>query len=736
MLKTYHRNKSTILYKLSTQKIFLNIGDLLRYKEHFTGQTNYNCNEAREFYYKAQKLIPENGVPYNQLAIIAINYNNIFDAIYYHMRSLSTSNPIYSAKESLKVLLDEIRKKYDDKFKQESDQCSSGAEIMMPPREPNEIINIRKEIWIHPNGSKKYLVNSDHEVKSNENLKTDLAIKHPEYINLSNNDLKKEFLSSYLYVIGKLFSGIGLENFPNTMFKMLHEFNICMLRFPGIFKNQRILEIMAINIFLFDYHNIEDTDIPDTVKEVQSYAFQVGLFMFGIIINRLNDILNQYFIERAENENTSVNFNSLPEEFNDLLKPIKIWCNWMSLNVKLCNRKSHLNDTNEITPWKSFAKLLTNLSRLVEMHKNHCEYYFENAENRISIISEENKHLYGFGPLKDIMGKSVYVEYGIDEHLAKLFYKIREIVDFAENCLCDGELTILSMSRTSTGDKIFTKNVMTKESADKLLTVNLNTDFQCSGFDGRQEMLPNELEDSEGDANDKTDNHINTTNIELNELRTKKNILEQSTKIQQIYKENLQDILEDSQNSTVLEIKPKYLVPDTNCFIDYLEELEQLLLSKNTGYNLMVPLVVVNELEGLSKGFKFDSNIMSCQLTNSRIHHFDEVARYSALALEFIQSKYKLNIKCCTTKGSILKNSSAFTLEEDDSIYSNDDKILTTAVSLAAENFIQTDCERSFIRTEVVLLTTDRNLRVKALAKNLAVTGLKEFLNWTQGEKF
>lgn len=37
------------------------------------------------------------------------------------------------------------------------------------------------------------------------------------------------------------------------------------------------------------------------------------------------------------------------------------------------------------------------------------------------------------------------------------------------------------------------------------------------------------------------------------------------------------------------------------------------------------------------------------------------------------------------------------------------------------------------IQTELVLITTDRNLRVKALSRNLAVSGLHEFLHWAQG---
>ena len=49
-----------------------------------------------------------------------------------------------------------------------------------------------------------------------------------------------------------------------------------------------------------------------------------------------------------------------------------------------------------------------------------------------------------------------------------------------------------------------------------------------------------------------------------------------------------------------MEVRPHYLVPDTNCFIDHLEAL--LMLAASNHYVLVVPLVVVNELEGLSRG--------------------------------------------------------------------------------------------------------------------------------------
>lgn len=56
----------------------------------------------------------------------------------------------------------------------------------------------------------------------------------------------------------------------------------------------------------------------------------------------------------------------------------------------------------------------------------------------------------------------------------------------------------------------------------------------------------------------------------------------------------------DEQVSVVIEIRPKVIVPDTNCFVDFLPDIVK--ISSSGMYNLRIPVVVLNELDGLSKG--------------------------------------------------------------------------------------------------------------------------------------
>ena len=63
----------------------------------------------------------------------------------------------------------------------------------------------------------------------------------------------------------------------------------------------------------------------------------------------------------------------------------------------------------------------------------------------------------------------------------------------------------------------------------------------------------------------------------------------------------LQAILASNRQAKLeLEVRPLFLIPDTNCFIDHMTSLTKFLATQK--YTLVVPLVVINELDGLSKG--------------------------------------------------------------------------------------------------------------------------------------
>ena len=96
---------------MSAQKCLLCLGDLARYREQIQETSNYG--KARQYYQKASNIETRNGRPFNQLAILAINTKRKFEAVYYNMRCLMSKNPFPSSHQSLTVIFDEVKKKWE-----------------------------------------------------------------------------------------------------------------------------------------------------------------------------------------------------------------------------------------------------------------------------------------------------------------------------------------------------------------------------------------------------------------------------------------------------------------------------------------------------------------------------------------------------------------------------------------------------------------------------------------------
>lgn len=132
-----------------------------------------------------------------------------------------------------------------------------------------------------------------------------------------------------------------------------------------------------------------------------------------------------------------------------------------------------------------------------------------------------------------------------------------------------------------------------------------------------------------------------STDADVSQLCKLKKELEAKAKVKQICNTRLEEILKFVDTKIYIEVRPRYLLPDTNCFIDCLEDFEKL-ATEFKRYTLIIPLTVVKELDGLSKGVKLDSYRSSKQ--TQRIHHFDEVSSRAKKSLEFIKSA-KSNVK-------------------------------------------------------------------------------------------
>ncbi|XP_047135748.1 nonsense-mediated mRNA decay factor SMG7 isoform X1 [Hydra vulgaris] len=82
------------------QDCLVHLGDLARYRN--------DLQHANAFYELAAKILPGNGQPYNQLAILASARNNTLLVVFYYLKSISVANPFPAASSNLLKTLSQI----------------------------------------------------------------------------------------------------------------------------------------------------------------------------------------------------------------------------------------------------------------------------------------------------------------------------------------------------------------------------------------------------------------------------------------------------------------------------------------------------------------------------------------------------------------------------------------------------------------------------------------------------
>ncbi|XP_054732170.1 telomerase-binding protein EST1A [Anastrepha obliqua] len=679
-------HKFEFIAKVAAQKLLICLGDLCRYKAKEVQSNDYT--DAAKYYRQAQALIPTNGIPYNQLAIVAIHERKKFDAIYFHMRSLMSSNAIYSARESLLVLFDEIRKKYEE-TELKTSPIHQGS-----PRH-NHIRtskSIRKEVWIQVDGVRRL-----HRASEPDDCGSKYAViaEEKRLNELTSEELLRRFTSLYLYVLGKLYTGIGMETIIEHQRKLLVQLSVLLKHSTFPIKRSRLLRIVALNIFMLE-HNMH----KESRREIRYYAFHFCNQIFGLLLRKCNEFFETYNVDVLDPERTC------HADLSTLLQYINIYTNWLARNVDIW--ESVRNEEHAIIDsWSEWECIFPRLRRL-------CDASPANISQHKQL--EEELYLLGFTPLMSATSistnKQTHTELATERE--QFLARIVKICAFQE-CYEKHQASL------RVHDDVFTLEELNGAMEKALYTLLSDED------DNSENMLTN---GTNSELTGKETNSVKSAAIEdaqISLLSQRKKELEARTNVKKMYNAKLEEILKFVDTKLYIEVRPKYLMPDTNCFIDCLDDFEKL-IQEYKRYILVIPLTVVKELDGLSKGVKVESYQNSLQM--NRIHHYDDVSTCAKRSLDFIRSA-KNNVKCATTKGSFI-SSSLFALAEEENV-SNDDKILATAVALSKTMSTETNKDgKCFIQTELVLITTDRNLRVKALARNLTVSKMGEFLQWVK----
>ncbi|XP_051160471.1 telomerase-binding protein EST1A-like isoform X3 [Leptopilina boulardi] len=724
------------LVLISAQKIFLFLGDLARYKEQTNETTNYG--KSRHWYLKAQQINPKNGRPYNQLALLAHYARRKLDAVYYYMRSLMASNPFQSARESLIALFDENRKKYESTERKRKEEREWKERARMKEKEGSNNIggSLRRETWIHPGGKRMRRTTSA--TTANETIIPDSDSE--DLSQLTSVEVNKRFITSYLHVHGKLITKIGMETFQEAGIQMLREFRALLQHSPLPLPGTRLLQLLALNMFAIETTQLKDSQMEQGYRsEVQERALVVSLQMFSLILERGVSLL------KSQLESDELPKLVVGEDLQILLPAIKIWCDWMLCHSTVWNPPPSCTDYRVGPPGDAWSRLAT-LVNLLE--KLPCPKDLlistkdaEGREDDLELVKlPEDTTLAGFTPLMSNPQDSFFTQKTEDMEIVQVCLRISKILFFGQVFLCGLETPVLKLQKSETGISEYVSVVeASSASSPSSPPVQSDSELLVESYSEDDEDAPATLRrlSSSGDVLSSDTLTSQTPVSEIRSLIERKEELERRQKKQDHHRQRVQAILSKSLVSVEIEVRPRQLVPDTNCFIDYLPQLQSIAKAVSGAqpiYTLMVPLVVLNELEGLARGAGTrDTQPASRAALNPE--HVARVAENAKAALAFARSRNPA-IRCLTTRGTVL-SSSTFTVEEDvsqDGLTRNDDRILATCLSLCRTNskdqIPSGEGQPRRLRRDVVLLTEDRNLRVKALARDMPVREVPDFVQW------
>lgn len=718
---------------VSAQKCLMFLGDLMRYRELINDSSNFR--EAEQWYMKAYQLIPSNGMPWNQLAILALYNKKNFNAIFYHMRSLNASNPIKSARESLIILFDELHKRYQSQSairqnqstqQQKHQQQQQQRQHCSKSNKRNRNENVKREIWVHPTDGQL-------------NYRTVYLDQDNE--SMDANDLYKKFIFNFSHLHGVFFTKVGVDTLEPCLDQTLKQFQELLnhsLNTSSILTPRKMIQIIILNAY-----SIEN-DVQSSNDTLLVFVINFSFTFIAIILNQLQFELN----EMATATKTMHNSNAKPlniaeindfiisDDINNSLAALSMWCNWMKIHWNVWTSDAFLMDMHKYTEqyglyiWEDFARLATVL-----------EHFNINFDAHIVVQNEPLQHcgeqfkrirlpedMIALGMTSVVRSDYCYCSNDVNEKNAFSLLRLQNIRHFCENELMNDDSAFLH--RLDFGEIVATQ--IHRTDADSNDGCNLSmASLSFHDANVSQESVGH-VSNATKDDTAHQPNPTKSSSDEVNVLLQRRNELKQTHQIQHELNKYTQNIVQQTSTETIcIEIRPKYLITDTNCFIDFLPQINQLSHAYPM-YNVLIPIVVLNELEGLAKG-EWGSNVYDTPKRTSLNAHE---------ALTFLKNAGSC-MKCVTTRGSILQ-SMTFTKESDCATtveghtepLSNDDKILLTAVNLTK---IQSNCmirdpkpiNLSNLQRKVVLLTNDRNLKLKAIAQNIPVRELIDFIKWS-----
>ncbi|VDK73374.1 unnamed protein product, partial [Onchocerca ochengi] len=694
---------------LSVQRLAVSVGDLHRYNGMISGIKDYS--HARLWYQKAAQLAAGNGRSYNQLALLAVYESKWIDVIFYYVRALAARYPFETARQPLFTAFNHVQKKVNE-FEIEfnayiGDNATREAEAAAARADRPQ------EIWIAQDGK---LSSGDY-----ANVADHRAIHALRSV--STVELFRRAVPYLLHTAGLLITKIGMEEYESISERALFQLSQLISRDECPLSSLHLIQLCIL--FLYAVHSLTlKNSEPGTCSLQQQQAVQMVLSLFGVILRPVYDQLP----DLSEILDGSVRLSSKMRRVLPAVFVISEWLSMPSVNRlyrSMPSLESIETSLMQVDTWKLLADVanaLVNaeskgiLSRTVAQSDAKLEEYIE-------IVLPESVFLASFLDVFTVLPKSLRMSSlaNIDlrniSSLLAVHARLSSLLSTAEyldgsELPCFGfDEHLRCFAATRCASPVTVLNIETKE-------YNADFDQQFDNSEPKYETVEQDL----SHFSEECKHHRQA-------VRENEKLLERETK----------------GNRVIIEVRPKYLVPDTNTFIDHLTSIKKIVESHR--FTVLVPTTVFSELENLSRLSSLSKSAAGGQ-EDFQDHWVGERAKEAVAYLKDLIGKQVRQIYTVTSKGNLL-TSLMFATEETCAAGElkavNDDFILSSCVNFAKtrpkpSNAITTaqsvsinvkDAEQQArLYRSVVLLTEDRALNIKAVCENIPCRTVPNFMKW------
>ncbi|CAG8511060.1 1139_t:CDS:10 [Ambispora gerdemannii] len=473
---------------LSCHKSLIFLGDLARYREMQNERQRKNWNIASDYYYQALQLVPDNGNPHNQLAVIATYNSDDLSAIYRYYRSLVVRHPFLTAKDNLSFMFSKAKKASVE---------SSESPSQNPQNDKAENFNRRRLSHQRPAPSS---------VQINYHRQKTFELMNVEFIRLHSI----LYLKSNVEVFSKLKTSFLDKLKENTLLVAL--------------ESDQILKLLIINIaalFVLRHINNENGQSNGVAYSQSSKKALIEKFATLLILDTFNALLevcNTEFAELIEDaKELKSAVQALPAAVKRLLAPLRIAIKWIKVSLEYLAFMSDIiaKDKNIMHEHAHFSRFWETLAQFL----NSLERLFPHDQGiPIDVPLHEDFEMNGFMALKSANVLKAQELFYQDEPFEEYDMRIYDIVEDAKYIADSKESLLYFVDGLFTARKPVspvipplnaqveiedeTSNEDVMETQDSLTNNNSNDLFESQSF---ASSSPKALS---GDANDDEDEEV------------------------------------------------------------------------------------------------------------------------------------------------------------------------------------------------------------------------------------